>query len=107
MGQWAFRDCSQLEEIVIPEGVSSIENQAFLDCTRLSKVYLPKSLESIAIVFTVSGGGGRSLSVYYNGTEEEWRAVEKRSTIGNGRKEINVVYKTTCAVQFDGNADNL
>lgn len=107
IGQWAFRDCSQLEEIVIPEGVSSIENQAFLDCTRLSKVYLPKSLESIAIVFTVSGGGGRSLSVYYNGTEEEWRAVEKRSTIGNGRKEINVVYKTTCAVQFDGNADNL
>lgn len=107
IGQWAFRDCSQLEEIVIPEGVSSIENQAFLDCTRLSKVYLPKSLESIAIVFTVSGGGGRSLSVYYNGTEEEWKAVEKRSTIGNGRKEINVVYKTTCAVQFDGNADNL
>ena len=107
IGYRAFRDCSQLEEIVIPEGVSSIENQAFLDCTRLSKVYLPKSLERIAIVFTVSGGGGRSLSVYYNGTEEEWNAVQKGTTIGNGRKEINVVYKTTCAVQFDGNADNL
>ena len=107
IGYRAFRDCSQLEEIVIPEGVSSIETQAFLDCTRLSKVYLPKSLERIAIVFTVSGGGGRSLSVYYNGTEEEWNAVQKGSTIGNGRKEINVVYKTTCTVQFDGNADNL
>ena len=107
IGYRAFRDCSQLEEIVIPEGVSSIETQAFLDCTRLSKVYLPKSLESIAIVFTVSGGGGRSLSVYYNGTEEEWNVVQKGSTIGNGRKEINVVYKTTCTVQFDGNADNL
>ena len=107
IGQRAFRDCSQLEEIVIQEGVSSIESQAFLDCTRLSKVYLPKSLESIAVVFTVSGGGGRSLSVYYNGTEEEWKAVKKGSTIGNGRKEIKVVYKTTCTVQFDGNADNL
>ncbi len=107
IGYRAFRDCSQLEEIVIPEGVSSIETQAFLDCTRLSKVYLPKSLESIAIVFTVSGGGGRSLSVYYNGTEEEWNAVQKGSTIGNGRKEIKVVYKTTCTVEFDGNTDNL
>ena len=107
IGYRAFYQCYQLKEIDIPEGVLSIEDQAFLDCTRLSKVYLPKSLESIAIVFTVSGGGGRSLSVYYNGTEEEWKAVEKRSTIGNGRKEINVVYKTTCAVQFDGNADNL
>ena len=107
IGYRAFYQCSQLEEIVIPEGVSSIETQAFLDCTRLSKVYLPKSLESIAVVFTVSGGGGRSLSVYYNGTEEEWNAVQKGSTIGNGRKEIKVVYKTTCTVEFDGNTDNL
>lgn len=107
IGYRAFYQCYQLEEIDIPEGVLSIESQAFLDCTRLSKVYLPKSLESIAVVFTVSGGGGRSLSVYYNGTEEEWKAVKKGSTIGNGRKEINVVYKTTCTVQFDGNADNL
>ena len=106
IGYRAFYQCYQLEEIDIPEGVLSIESQAFLDCTRLSKVYLPKSLESIAVVFTVSGGGGRSLSVYYNGTEEEWKEVKKGSTIGNGRKEIDVVYKTTCTVQFDGNADN-
>jgi len=42
-----FYGCIHLGEVIIPNGVTSIENWAFQDCACLSGVTLPKSVSSI------------------------------------------------------------
>ena len=44
---FAFRDCSSLEEIEIPQHVTQIPNHAFENCTKLTTVKLPDGLMSI------------------------------------------------------------
>lgn len=39
--------CKKLISIVIPEGVTTIENGAFKDCINLTSVTFPNSLEDI------------------------------------------------------------
>ncbi len=43
----AFRGCTGLAEITIPEGVTSIGNSAFYDCSGLTSVTIPSSVMSI------------------------------------------------------------
>ena len=43
----AFRDCTSLTSIVIPEGVTKIGDFAFLRCTALTSIVIPKSVTTI------------------------------------------------------------
>lgn len=43
----AFGSCTTLEEIIIPEGVTSIGYEAFFNCENLIDIYLPNSLTNI------------------------------------------------------------
>ena len=47
IGESAFSDCKELQEVSIPEGVKVIENTAFEYCEKLSVVTLPQSLRAI------------------------------------------------------------
>ena len=47
IGYAAFKDCSSLTEVAIPEGVTSIGDYAFSNCTGMTSVYLPESLTKI------------------------------------------------------------
>ncbi len=47
IGEFAFSELQNVEEIIIREGVKSIERGAFAFCPNLKRVVLPKSLESI------------------------------------------------------------
>ena len=47
IGEGAFRSCTTLKSIVLPEGVTTIEKDAFFDCSKLSTVTLPASLTAI------------------------------------------------------------
>ena len=47
IGSSAFRDCSSLTSIILPEGVTSIGNQAFYKCSRLTSIILPEGVTSI------------------------------------------------------------
>ena len=44
---YAFRDCTSLEEVVLPEGMTIIDDGSFLNCSALKSLYLPDSLEKI------------------------------------------------------------
>ena len=46
----AFMGCTNLEEVIIPEGVATIEGQAFAYCYNLKKITLPSTLTSISPV---------------------------------------------------------
>ena len=47
IGGWAFCGCTGLTSIVIPDSVTSIDNSAFEDCTGLTSITIPDSVTSI------------------------------------------------------------
>ena len=47
IGDWAFRDCTGLTSITIPNSVTSIEFGAFTNCTGLTSITIPNSVTSI------------------------------------------------------------
>lgn len=99
IGSWAFNYCSSLISLTIPNSVTSIGNSAFLDCSSLTSIVIGngvtsigecafsgcKSLTSITIPNSVTSIGDYFLrGTYFNiinfeGTIEQWDAVEKGS----------------------------
>ena len=47
IGEYAFRSCSSLTTITIPEGVTSIGYEAFYECFSLTAIVLPEKLKSV------------------------------------------------------------
>ena len=78
IGSYAFYRCSNLYNVVIPEGVVSIGSSSFYG-SALTRITLPKSLKSIgASSFTY-----RTVSVYYEGTIEDWCNITFKSLDAN------------------------
>lgn len=73
IGGSAFRGCSSLTSITIPDGVTSIGNDAFSGCRGLTSVTLPKSISTIYddAFFACN----RLSTVYYNGTSDDWEEI--------------------------------
>lgn len=71
--QFAFSGCSNLKEITIPGNVKSIEDDAFEACESLKSISIPSSVTYIGYcAFSYSG----LTDVYYDGTKEQWNAIE-------------------------------
>ena len=49
IGEYAFRDCSSLTSVTIPNSVTSIGDYAFYYCSGLTSVTIPNSVTSIAM----------------------------------------------------------
>ena len=65
--------CDGLTSVLIGNGITTIEASAFYDCTSLTSVTIPASVTTIghsAFMYCIS-----LTDVYYNGTEEEWNAI--------------------------------
>ena len=74
--EWAFQDCTNLIEISFPTTLFRIGEEAFRGCTSLKQISFPRHLEYI-------GEGAfyacTSLeTIRFDGTKEEWDAIEKR-----------------------------
>lgn len=71
---------TDIETIVIPEGVTTILNGALGNCPYLHKVYFPSTLKKIGDkVFTGSASNESvgTLNIIYNGTREQWSQIKK------------------------------
>jgi hypothetical protein len=71
----AFSECISLTSVSFPDGLRSIENYAFSGCESLEKITLPKSLKAIGD--GVFAGCDKLSVIYYEGTKQEWEAIEK------------------------------
>ena len=74
IGGKAFRDCSDLTEIIIPDSVKSIGGGAFINCTGLKEIAIPSS------VTTIGGGAFINCSGLEKLTIPETSSME---SIGN------------------------
>ena len=69
---WAFGDCKNLTEVVIPFGVESL-NRTFGGCRNLTAVHIP---ESVTYIGPLSFDFCDNLTdVYYGGTQASWNAI--------------------------------
>ena len=105
IGHGAFSGCTSLNSIDIPNNVTSIEGAAFSECTNLTNIKMPKNITKIDImtfinctklktitipkkVKYISGQvfqGCKDLkTINYEGTEEEWEAIN----ISGGNDEL-------------------
>jgi hypothetical protein len=68
-----FRNLTHVTEVVIPDGVTSIENMTF-SSTGITRYYLPKSL---TYVFggDLDNGHGNLIEIIYAGSEEDWNNI--------------------------------
>lgn len=72
---YAFSNCGGLTSITIPDGVTSIGACAFEDCDGLTSIAIPDSVTSIGMCTFY--GCNKLTSIQFNGTKEQWNAIEK------------------------------
>ena len=66
--------CSSLTSVVVPNGVERIDDAAFALCESLTKIIIPNSVTLISeAVFNESDN---LKTVYFHGTEAQWKAIK-------------------------------
>jgi hypothetical protein len=97
IGYKAFAGCTSLQEIVLPRYIKTIPDFAFRDCTSLRIVKIGSTLQRI-----LPGAFMNCTSLseigYYEGTVNEWNAVDKSDGWDKGTPD----YTVYCT---DGNVD--
>ena len=73
IGSFAFFSCTSLTSITIPDSVTSIGGSAFRDCDSLTSITIPDSVTSIGDYAFY--GCAKLKTVFYAGTEEQWKAI--------------------------------
>jgi hypothetical protein len=88
----AFRNCSALTDITIPDGIKILSTEAFKQCSKLTSIILPAGLETIdEWAFSYTG----LKTIYFNGTEKQWSAVEKEFGWNNGMRGYEIICTDT------------
>lgn len=72
----AFKNCTNLTNVIIPNSVTSIGDSAFKGCTNLKSLIIP---DSITYIGTHISPDCRKLEIYYNGTYSKWNSIIKSS----------------------------
>lgn len=70
-----FIGCLTLESVIINEGIEIIYQQAFGSCAALKEVVLPSTLQEI--LYVAFAQCSSLTSITYNGTVEQWNAIDK------------------------------
>lgn len=62
-------------DVIIPDGVTSIDNSAFYECTSITSITIPDSVTSIGDYAFKLCKSNDVLDIYYKGTEKQWNEI--------------------------------
>jgi len=82
IGNNAFSNCAKLERVVLGSGLATISERVFVNCKALIEITIPKSVTEIKQAAFQSCTA--LVTVHYEGTEADWTAV----TIGKNNEPI-------------------
>lgn len=92
----AFQDCTELQEVYLPNGVTKISSKTFVKCKNLKSIIIPKSIESIS-----SNAFSDALEkVYYAGNAEDWNLIDISDSV---LTSVAVYYYSEVKPTTDGN----
>lgn len=89
----AFRDCTSLTSVNIPDGVERLSS-IFYGCSSLKSIYIPASVTYMYEAFRDSG----LEDIYYAGTQAQWEAIDQ----GN-----NFTYPNGVTIHYNAEAPEL
>jgi len=87
IGLWAFKGCSGLTSVTIPHSVTNIGEEAFAGCSRLTSVTIPPSVTNIGIHAFVNCRELRSMTLPSCVTNVDVQAVDRCPNL----KSVDVV----------------
>ncbi len=73
LGEFAFANCTYLDNVILPETATQIGAQAFAYCESLKEIIFPDGLEEIGDYSFRSCKG--LTNVYYKGSMEDWSKI--------------------------------
>lgn len=83
----SFIACYRIEEIVIPDGVTTIYTYAFDSCFNLTSVTIP---QSVSMIYHAAFWNAYNLKdIYYEGTLEQWLAINKEKGIFDNNEDAS------------------
>lgn len=88
-----FTACYALTDVNIPDGVTTVGNWAFDHCTSLRTITVPRSVKTIVISAFFDCTSLET--IYYEGTEEEWKAIYIGNAGNSALRRANVVFLNT------------
>ena len=93
----AFAGCQKLEKVTIQSGNTTISESIFNSCDALRRVYIPTTVKKIEdsafYVWEESEDPIAPLTVYYGGSEAQWKSLMQKTADGNDRlKNATVRY---------------
>lgn len=89
IGKYAFYNCSSLTSITIPSSVTSINTNTFAWCKNLTNIEIPNSVTSIG--YTAFYDCTSLTSIIYNGSIKEFKAIKKLRGWDSGVPAIDVI----------------
>ena len=82
IGISAFEGCTDIDEVMMYDGVANISEYAFKDCSDIQEIAFPKSIVKIGA--SAFDGCSSLADVNYRGTEAEWGLI----LIGTGNEAL-------------------
>lgn len=103
IGASAFKFCSNLKEIILPDGITGIYEGCFASCNSLEKITMPKNLETIGGYAFSSCGSLRNIDIPQTVKDIENKAFYDCT----GLISVNITdFNAWCDIDFGGYTSN-